>query len=187
MRAPVALEHAYRLVNHGPVTLVSAAHGDASNLMTVAWCMALDFTPPKLAIVLAQSSHTRSLIDGSGELVVQVPPRRMLDVVDAVGNCSGARVDKWQRFGLTRAKAGKVRAPLVEGCTAWLECRVLPKPELADELDLFIVEVLAAWADDQAFVEGRWREDLPEPLRAVHHIAGGSYVVDGKQVRARRV
>ncbi len=187
MRAPVALEHAYRLVNHGPVTLVSAAHGAAGNLMTVAWCMPLDYTPPKLALVLSHDSHTRALVEASGELVVQVPPRRMLDVVDAVGNCSGAQVDKWQRFGVARAKGAKVAAPLVEGCTAWLECRVLPKPELAEELDLFVVEVLAAWADDDAFKDGRWREDLPEPLRALHHMAGGSYVVDGKQVRARRV
>lgn len=187
MRTPIDLEHAYRLVNHGPVTLVSAAHDGQANLMTVAWCMALDFTPPKLAIVLAHDSHTRGLVERSGELVVQVPPRRMLDVVDAVGNCSGRSVDKWERFGLERARAGKVQAPLVEGCTAWLECRVMPKPDLAEELDLFVVEVIAAWADDQAFAKGRWREDLPEPLRALHHIAGGAYVVDGRQVRAQRL
>lgn len=186
MRTPVELEHAYRLVNHGPVTLVSAAHGERANLMTVAWCMALDFKPPKLALVLAHDSYTRSLAEESGELVVQVPPRRMLDVVDAVGNCTGRSVDKWEHFGLARAKAGKVQAPLVEGCTAWLECRLQPRPELAEDLDLFVAEVVAAWADDAAFVKGRWRDDLPEPLRAVHHMAGGSYVVDSKTVRAAR-
>lgn len=189
MRVPVELKNAYRLVNHGPVTLVSAAHGGRENLMAVAWCMALDYSPPRLAIVLAQDGYTRSLIDASGELVVQVPPRRMLEVVDAVGNCSGRTVDKWERFELGRAKAGKVGAPLVEGCLAWLECRVLKgdaEAEIAERYDLFVVEVVAAWADDGAFVAGRWREDLPEPMRAVHHIAGGAYVVDGKHVRAGR-
>jgi flavin reductase (DIM6/NTAB) family NADH-FMN oxidoreductase RutF len=184
-RVPVDLKLAYRLVNHGPVTLVSAAHGDKQNVMAVAWCMALDFSPPKLAIVLAQDTYTRELIDASGELVVQVPPRKMLDVIDGVGNCSGRSEDKWEKFGIARAKAGKVKAPLVEGCLAWLECKVIPHEDIAESYDLFVVEVVAAWADDDAFEKGRWREDLPEPMRAVHHIAGGAYVVDGKHIRAR--
>jgi flavin reductase (DIM6/NTAB) family NADH-FMN oxidoreductase RutF len=186
MRVPVELKNAYRLVNHGPVVLVSASSGGRDNVMAAAWCMALDFSPPKLAIVLAADSHTRSLVDESGELVVQVPPRRMLEIIDGVGTCSGRDEDKWEKFGLERAKAGKVKAPLVEGCTAWLECKVIPEPAIAEKYDLFVVEVVAAWADDEAFEKGRWREDLPEPMRAVHHIAGGAYVVDGKQVRASK-
>src|SRR5437879_1030888 len=71
MRVAVELKNAYRLVNHGPVVLVSAAHDGNENVMAVAWCMALDFSPPKLAIVLAQDTFTRSLVDHSGELVVQ--------------------------------------------------------------------------------------------------------------------
>ena len=185
MRAPVDLAHAYRLVNHGPVVIVSAAHGGRENCMAVAWNMALDFTPPKLAVVLAADTFTRELVEKSGELVVQVAPRRMLDAIEGIGNCTGRDVDKWEKFGLGRAKAGKVKAPLVEGCTAWLECKVLPEPAIAEKYDLFVVECVAAWADDDAFAKGRWREDLPEPMRAVHHIAGGAYVIDGKHVRAR--
>lgn len=185
MRVPVDLKLAYRLVNHGPVTLVSAAAGGKDNVMAVAWCMALDFSPPKLAVVLAADSFTRSLVDASGELVVQVPPRKMLPAIDGVGNCTGRDTDKWERFDLERAPAAKVKAPLVEGCLAWLECRVIPEQAIADKYDLFVVEVVAAWADDAVFDKGRWREDAPEPMRSVHHMAGGAYVVDGKHVRVR--
>ena len=185
MRTPVDLAHAYRLVNHGPVTIVSAAHEGKENCMAVAWCMALDFKPPKLAVVLAADTFTRTLVEASGQLVVQVPPRKMLDVLDGIGNCTGKSVDKWEKFGLERARGAKVKAPLVEGCTAWLECRVIPEEHIAEAYDLFVVEVVAAWADDAAFAKGRWREDLAEPMRAVHHVAGGAYVVDGKHVRAR--
>jgi flavin reductase (DIM6/NTAB) family NADH-FMN oxidoreductase RutF len=186
MRKAVELSHAFRLVNHGPVTLVSAAHDGKENVMAVAWCMALDFKPPKLAVVLAEATFTRELVDASGELVVQVPPKKMLDVIDGVGNCTGRDVDKWSQFSLTRSKAAKVKAPLVDGCLAWLECKVVPEPSMAAKYDLFVVEVVAAWADDDAFENGRWREDLAEPMRSVHHVAGGSYVVDGKHVRASR-
>jgi flavin reductase (DIM6/NTAB) family NADH-FMN oxidoreductase RutF len=184
-RQPVDLAHAYRLVNHGPVTLVSAAHAGKQNVMAVAWCMALDFKPPKLAIVLAADTYTRELAQASGELVVHVPPRKMLDVIDGVGNCSGRSVDKFDKFSLTFTQGAKVKAPLLDGCTAWLECKIVPEEHIADAYDLFVVEVIAAWADDDAFAKGRWREDLPEPMRSVHHIAGGAYVVDGKHIRAR--
>lgn len=186
MRKAVELSHAFRLVNHGPVTLVSAAHDGKENVMAAAWCMALDFKPPKLAVVLAEATFTRELVDASGELVVHVPPRKMLDVIDGVGNVSGRDVDKWAKFALTKSHAAKVKAPLVDGCLAWLECKVIPEASMAAKYDLFVVEVVAAWADDDAFESGRWREDLPEPMRSVHHVAGGAYVVDGKHVRASR-
>ncbi|WP_332672287.1 hypothetical protein [Aromatoleum sp.] len=35
--APVPLEQAYLLINHGPATLVSARHGGVSNVMAASW------------------------------------------------------------------------------------------------------------------------------------------------------
>lgn len=43
---PVALDKAYRLMNHGPTVLVSASHGGVANAMAAAWACVLDFTPP---------------------------------------------------------------------------------------------------------------------------------------------
>ena len=45
--APVSLDKAYRLLNHGPTVLVSAAHAGQHNVMAAAWACALDFVPPK--------------------------------------------------------------------------------------------------------------------------------------------
>ncbi len=186
MRQPVALEHASRLLNHGPVVLVSAAHQGRANVMTAAWCMALDFRPPRFAVVLAQETFTRELVDASGALVLQVPPCRMLEIVDGVGTTTGREVDKWSRFGLTRTEGTAGPAPLVGGCLAWLECRVLPEPGIATSYDLFVVEAVAAWADDEAFANGRWRMPLPPELRSLHHLSGGSYLVDGEVVSVAR-
>lgn len=36
-RRPVPLAKAYRLLNHGPTVLVSAAHGGKRNVMAAAW------------------------------------------------------------------------------------------------------------------------------------------------------
>ena len=40
-RRPVPLAKAYRLLNHGPTVLVSAAHDGQRNIMAAAWAMPL--------------------------------------------------------------------------------------------------------------------------------------------------
>jgi flavin reductase (DIM6/NTAB) family NADH-FMN oxidoreductase RutF len=190
MRIPVPLDKSWRLINHGPVVLVSASHAGQDNVMAAAWCMALDFKPPKLAVVIAEGTHTRTLVDASRQLVIQVPPRALLDAIDGVGNCSGRDVDKWARFGLARERASVVDAPLVSGCNAWLECRVIAGEDaIHARYDLFPCEIVAAWADDAVYDAhhdgARLRDDVPPARRAVHHVAGGVYVVDGEVVRAR--
>lgn len=186
MRVAVPLEKSYRLINHGPVVLVSAAHGGADNVMAAAWCMALDFAPPKLAVVVAADTHTRGLIEASGQLVVNVPCRAQVDVVDGVGNCSGADVDKWARFGIGKEAGSVVGAPLITGCNAWLECKVIPGEEgVRERYDLLLCEVVAASADDAVYDHARLRDDVPAARRALHHVAGGFYVADGEVVRAR--
>jgi chromate transporter len=39
--------------------------------------------------------------------------------------------------------------PLVAGCSAWLVCRLLDEPHNQQAYDLFIGEVIAAWADER--------------------------------------
>ncbi|MFS9605278.1 hypothetical protein Q6241_29550, partial [Klebsiella pneumoniae] len=50
--APVELAKCYRLLNHGPTTLVTSAHNGVRNVMAAAWAMPLDFDPPKVLVVV---------------------------------------------------------------------------------------------------------------------------------------
>ena len=52
MRQPVDLAHANRLINHGPTVLVSSAHEGRRNVMAAAWSMPVEFTPPRVAVVI---------------------------------------------------------------------------------------------------------------------------------------
>ncbi|KGW45139.1 flavin reductase domain protein, FMN-binding protein [Burkholderia pseudomallei MSHR684] len=74
--AAVDLKKAYRLINHGPTVLVSAHHDGVDNVMAAAWACALDFSPPKLTVVLDKAAKTRELIEQSGRFVIQVPTGR---------------------------------------------------------------------------------------------------------------
>ncbi|KFE70101.1 flavin reductase family protein [Hyalangium minutum] len=185
MRVPVELSRCARFLNPGPTTLITSAAGGRTNVMTAAWVMAVDFTPPKLAAVIAEGTLTRELVDASGEFVVALPTLAMIDTVYAVGHCSGRDVDKFATYGLQTASGSIVRAPLVEGCVAWLECRVLPEPGPQQRYDLFVAEIVAAWVDDEVYVEGEWRFTRDEH-RMVHHTARGVFFATGQRVEAGR-
>jgi len=178
MRTSVPLRHANRILNHGPVVLVTSASGGRDNLMPAAWVMPLDFEPALVAAVIAAGTFTRELVDASGELGLSVPPASFLDAVHAAGQVTGREVDKWARFGLARAPASRIAAPLVDGCLAWLECRVVER-SLAERHDLFVCEVLSAWADDRAFHGGEWHFDDPEG-RTFHNVVGNRYFLTGE-------
>ena len=185
-RMAVPLPKAYLLLNHGPTVLVSSAHGGRRNVMAAAWNMALDFDPPKVAVVIDKATLTRELVEASGEFVLNVPSRRQAALTLAVGTQSGREIDKFSKVmrsgipgdgaGVTAAAA--VGAPLIEGCLAWLECRVIPEPHIQQSYDLFLAEVLAAWADPDAFSNGRWHFPDAE-RRSIHYQAGGRFFATG--------
>lgn len=186
-RRDVPLPQAYRLLNHGPTVLVSAAHGGRHNVMAAAWAMPLDFAPPKVTVVIDKSTFTRTLIEASGTFALSVHCRALADATFAAGSLSGAqRADKFADCGLQTFAAQRIEAPLVEDCVAWLECRVIVEPHHQQAYDLFAAEVLAAQADERAFAHGRWRPDAPAGLRTLHHQAGGAFFVAGETVQALR-
>jgi len=115
--------------------------------------------------------------------VLAVPTAAMAALTDRVGSVSGRDVEKFSDV-LAHAEPGPATgAPLVDGCIAWLECRHIPEPHNEQAYDLFIGEVVAAWADDRVFRDGRWHFDGADAsLRSLHHIAGGHFFAIGDEV-----
>lgn len=183
MRIDIALPHAYRLLNHGPVTLVSSAHAGQQNVMAAAWAMPLDFDPPKVLLVIDANTLTRQLVEASGEFALNIPCRAIAAQTLKAGSATGREVDKFAHAGLAGFPARAIGAPLIEGCVAWLECRILPRPDNQQRHDLFIAEIVAAQADDRVFRDGRWQFDTDE-LRTLHYFGGGSFAVTGAQFEA---
>ena len=188
---PVELPKAYRLINHGPTVMVSSAHDGRRNVMSAAWNMALDFTPAKVCVVIDKTTFTRGLVEASGEFMLQVPARAQAAQVLAVGRRSGRDGDKFAELALPTldpallGPAG-VSADLLStalaGSLGWLACRVIPEPHNQQAYDLFIGEVVAAWADPRAFNNGHWRPDAPPSL---HYIAGGAFFETGAAFEVR--
>lgn len=181
---PVELKHAYRLLNHGPTVLVSSAYRGKRNIMAAAWCMALDFSPPKVSVVIDKSTYTRTLVESSGVLALNIPIVEMASQVMQVGSASGRDGDKFLLQGMSVFPASQIDVPLLAGCAAWLECKVLPETEIEAKYDLFIAEVVAAWADPDLFQNGRWIPPSDPSRRTLHYIAGGQFFTTGELIQA---
>lgn len=183
---PVTLDHASRLVNHGPTVLITTEHQGRRNVMAAAWSMPVEFTPPRIAVVVDKKTLTRELLEASGHFAIGLPCAALADLTYAVGSESGREVDKFTRFGL-RATPGPVLAlPLIEGCVAWLELRRIPEPHTEAAYDTVFGEVVSAQADPRVFADGRWSfHDDNAELHTLHHLGGGTFAVPSRTVRAR--
>lgn len=183
---PVELAHASRLINHGPTVLVTSAHGGRSNVMAAAWSMPVEFTPPRIAIVIDKKTWTRELVMASGAFGVCLPGVALAALTYAVGSESGRDIDKIARHGLRMQRGPVLGVPLLEeGCAAWLECRLIPEAHTQDAYDTCFAEVVAAAADSRIFANGRWsyRQDNAT-LQTIHHLGGGTFVHGGAVVQA---
>ena len=182
--SPVPLDKAYRLLNHGPTVLVSAQFAGERNVMAAAWACALDFAPPKVTVVLDKATRTRALVEASGLFALQLPTVPQAAMTVALGTDSAITMpDKLAHHQVPLFDAPGLELPLVEGCAAWLVCRVIPEPHIQQAYDLFIGEVIAAWADSRVFRNGHWEfETAPAELRTLHYVAGGQFYAIGESV-----
>ncbi|WP_343586716.1 flavin reductase family protein [Herbaspirillum sp.] len=183
---PVELHHASRLVNHGPTVLVSAAHGGRRNIMAAAWSMPVEFTPPRIAVVIDKSTFTRELITASGGFGIIVPGAALMDLTYAVGSESGRDIDKFTRYGIEAGAGPVLGMPALErGCAAWLECRWIKEAHTENAYDTFFGEVVSAAADTRIFDNGHWNfTEENADLHTLHHLGAGKFVVAGNQVQA---
>ena len=184
---PVALHHASRLVNHGPTVLVTSAAGVRRNVMAAAWSMPVEFTPPRIAVVIDKKTFTRELVAASGAFGLCIPGAALRDVTFTVGSTSGRDVDKFARFGIASQAGPELGMPVIEeGCSAWLECRLIPEPHAEEAYDTCFGEVLSAAADSRIFDAGRWSfRDDNRDLHTIHHLGAGNFVTAGNGIQAR--
>jgi len=177
-REAVELSRATRLLNHGPVTVITSAHAGRSNVMAASWAMPLDFNPPKVVVVVDSRTLTRQLIEASGVFGLQLPSRTFARQTLAVGTTPGAELDKFGAFGLETFPGQHIDVPMLAGCLSWLECKVIPDD--SQRHDLIIGEVVAAYADSRVYSNNRWHFGDDPDLRTCHYVAGGTFFATGE-------
>ena len=165
------LSRVYRLLESGPVVMVTTANRERMNIMTMSWHTMIDFDPPIVGCVISDRNYTYEIIRKTRECVINIPTVELAKQTVKVGNASGRKVDKFQAFGLTPMPASCVKAPLIDECYVNIECKVIDI-KMAAKYNLFILEGLKAWIDPS-------RKDP----KTIHHLGKGTFMVAGEMIK----
>jgi flavin reductase (DIM6/NTAB) family NADH-FMN oxidoreductase RutF len=170
-KKPFPLSHVYRLLEPGPVVMVTTARKGRANIMTMAWHTMMDFTPPLIGCVIDARNYTFSILKTTKECVINIPTVELAAQAVGCGNTSGRRIDKFKAFGLTPIPASLVAAPLINECYASLECKIVDT-RMAAKYNFFVIKVLKAWVDPGE-----------KSLRTIHHRGKGTFMVAGRTIK----
>lgn len=165
------LSQAYRLLEPGPVVLLTTVDAKRPNVMTMSWHMMIDFEPPLVGCVVSNRDYTFDVLRKTKECVINIPTVELAKQVVGCGNISGRSVDKFKKFGLTPSVASHVNAPLIDQCFASLECKVVDT-KMMDKYNIFILKVVKAWIDRS--------KKYP---RTIHHQGRGNFMVSGRTIK----
>ena len=163
-----------RFLEPGPIVLVSSAHKQERNIMSLGWHMMLGFEPALVGCYIWDKNHSFSLIRASKECVINVPTADLIDVVIGIGNCHAPEIEKFQKFNLTPEKASKVGAPRIAECYANFECKLVDGSRI-DRLGLFVFEVVKAHVATS-----------PRYPTTVHYRGEGVFMISGKNTNHKR-
>ena len=172
---------ARRLLNPGPVAIVTSSWRGMTNAAPVAWTTPLSMAPPLVGCVLHPHRHTADMIRFSQEFVLNIPGPTLLKQTAFLGSVTGLNYQKIEAAGLEMFSGMRVEAPLLQDCLAWIECGLQDVIPVGDHT-LFVGRVVRVQALDEAYA-GRWllNERRYSPLV---YIGGTSYGVVGDPLEA---
>ena len=193
---------ARRMLNPGPVAIVTTAWRGMANAAPIAWCAPMSMEPPLVGIVVHPHRHTADMIRFSEAFAINIPGPALVKQTAFLGSLTGLNNNKLEASGLETFAPLLIDAPLIEGCLAWIECTVHDVLTIGDH-SLFVGRAMKVQADDEAYAQ-QWllkdREHSPltfiggtryavigEPLDAVVEVdVNGGLIVETVEERERR-
>ncbi len=170
-----------RLLNGGPVVLVTTRYRDQTDVMPVIWHTPLSRSPALIGIIVHAGRHTHDMIRFSEEFALNFPARDLVNHTQYFGMVSGDNVTKLELTNLPTFAATKIEVPLIEGCVAWIECSLVNTFPVGDHT-LFVGQVLVVQAEEESFEE-TWKlgDNAYKPL---HYLGLDRYAILGDALQA---
>jgi flavin reductase (DIM6/NTAB) family NADH-FMN oxidoreductase RutF len=123
-----------------------------------------------LIVGIASKRHSHKLIEETKEFVVNVPTMEIVKETLFCGRRTGREHDKFEEAELAAMPAKTVKPQIIKECVAHLECRLRQQITTGDHT-IFIGEVLAAYANEDAFVD---KYDL-QKVKPIYHMGGDDF------------
>jgi flavin reductase (DIM6/NTAB) family NADH-FMN oxidoreductase RutF len=124
------------------VVVVSARGEDGYRGLTASSLVSISVDPPMVLVVLEREAATRAAVAATRAFNVSVLTRSQEFIADRFAGRAPAIDALWRDVPHRRGVNG---LPLIEGCAAWLECRLVEMHPAGDH-DICVGEVTAASA-----------------------------------------
>lgn len=161
-----------------PPVLVTVGEGERANIITIGWTGILATQPPKTYISVRPARHSHTLLEELPEFVINLPCEEIVKEVDFAGIYTGAKLDKFEKTGLTKLKSDKVKPPTIAECPLSIECRVCEVIPMGTH-DVFIADIVGvSCREDIMDEEGKIRLDRAKLLAYAH----GEYFALGEKL-----
>ena len=161
-----------------PAVMVSVGDMEKSNILTIAWTGILSSDPPRTYISVRPSRYSHKIIKEKGEFVINLTNEALARATDFAGIYTGAKVDKFEKLGLTKTKSEVVSAPTIAEAPVALECKVFDVIESGTH-DIFMADIVNVSCDDAIIDENdKIRFDKAKLIAYSH----GEYYALGKKL-----
>ena len=135
-----------------PAGMVTVGDMENSNIITVAWTGILSSEPPRAYVSVRPSRHSHKMLLEKGEFVINLTTEKLAYATDYSGIYTGAKVDKFEKLGLTKAESAVVSAPTIAESPLALECRVFERLSFGTH-DVFMADIVNVSADEELLDE----------------------------------
>lgn len=162
-----------------PSVMVSCKRaGERSNIITIAWAGTVCSDPAMVSISVRPERYSHSIIEDSGEFVINLVTEKLVRACDWCGVRSGRDYDKFRDTGLTEYVSEYMDTPAIAESPVNIYCKVI-KTERLGSHDMFIGEVVGVTVDDEYMDEkGRFALEACGLIAYSH----GEYFALGKKL-----
>jgi len=131
-----------------PAVMVSVGDMENSNILTIAWTGILSSDPPRTYISVRPSRHSHKILMEKKEFVINLTNEQLAWATDYAGIYTGAKVDKFEKCKLTKAKSAVVSAPTIAEAPVAIECRVFDIINSGTH-DIFMADIVNVSCDER--------------------------------------
>jgi flavin reductase (DIM6/NTAB) family NADH-FMN oxidoreductase RutF len=137
------------------VTIVTSRAGDEIHGMTVSAFSSVSLDPPLVLVCADKSSNTLAVIEKGRCFAANVLASHQQDL----SNRFASKKDEFRRFEGVETADGATGAPLIAGCLANIDCRVVAAHDAGDHVIYVgeVVEIREDSGDPLIHFQGRYR------------------------------
>lgn len=104
--------------------VILSAQSDKNQGAMTASAMFVSEVPPLIAVSVSKAFSTYQIIEKSRQFAINIISDGQIELANKLGSSHGQDSDKFSKFNIITEPASKIKAPLISGCFANIECQV---------------------------------------------------------------